>query len=83
MCVQLYPKLTVGMGSMYESAWWARLVAVWEALIFNRVLDLEAAWPFLLAAAAAGICGYRYWRRRAALARLKRGPRDGERDLNV
>lgn len=81
--MQLYPKLTVGMGSMYESAWWARLVAVWEALIFNRVLDLEAAWPFLLVAAVAGMCGYRYLRRRMALARLKRGPRDGERDLNV
>ena len=81
--MQLYPKLTVGLGSMYDSAWWTRLVGVWEAIIFNRFLDLEAAWPFLLAAAAGAACGYRYWRRRAHLSSLKRGPREGERDLNV
>lgn len=81
--MQLYPKLTVGMGSMYDSVWWARLVAVWEAIIFNQILDLEAAWPVVLLLGAAAMCGYRYWRRRSELARLKRGPREGERDLNV
>jgi hypothetical protein len=78
--VQVYPKITVGVANMYDSSWWQRLVRVWELLIYNPVMDLEAAWLPLLLVAAAGTCGYRWWRRRRRLSRLKRA---GERDLNV
>ncbi len=29
---------------MYETAWWRWLVAVWEALVYNPVVDLGACY---------------------------------------
>jgi hypothetical protein len=40
----VYPKLFLNGGSMYETAWWRWLVAVWEALVYNPVVDLGACY---------------------------------------
>ncbi len=40
----MYPKLFLSGGSMYETAWWRWLVAVWEALVYNPVVDLGACY---------------------------------------
>lgn len=81
LTVQAYPKMTVGMTNMYDSQWWQRLISVWEVLIYNPIMDLEAAWlPLLILVAA--VFGYRWWHKRRG-RRNRKQLREGERDLNV
>lgn len=44
-CVQVYPKLFLSGGSMYETGWWSGLVKVWEVIVYNPVMDLQQGWP--------------------------------------
>jgi hypothetical protein len=80
--LQAYPKVTVGMSNMYDSQWWQRLISIWEVLIYNPLVDLEAAWLPLLVLGTA-VCGYRWWRRRTGPRNRLKQLREGERDLNV
>ena len=41
---QVYPKLFLIGGSMYDTAWWRWLVAIWEALVYNPLIDLGACY---------------------------------------
>ena len=41
---QVYPKLFLNGGSMYDTAWWRWLVAIWEALVYNPLIDLGACY---------------------------------------
>lgn len=68
--------------NMYDSQWWKRLISVWEVLIYNPLLDLEAAW-LPLAVLVAAMCGYRWWRRRRGRRSRLKQSREGERDMNV
>lgn len=81
--LEAYPKVTVGMANMYDSQWWQRLIGVWEVIIYNPLLDLEAAWLPMLILAAVTVCGYRWWRRRRGQRGRSKQLREGERDLNV
>ena len=44
MRAQVYPKLFMSGGSMYETVWWGRLVRIWEVLVYNPLMDLEQSW---------------------------------------
>ena len=44
MGAQVYPKLFLNGGSMYDTAWWRWLVAIWEALVYNPLIDLGACY---------------------------------------
>lgn len=41
---QVYPKMFLSGGSMYETAWWGALVKVWEVIVYNPVMDLQKCW---------------------------------------
>ena len=40
--------MRLGGSSMYETWWWVALVAVWEVIIYNPILDLESIWRIAL-----------------------------------
>lgn len=44
LAAQVYPKLFVNGSSMYETAWWGWLVTVWEAIVYNPLIDLGACY---------------------------------------
>lgn len=82
MSLQIYPRMTLGAEHMYKSAWWLRLVAVWEMLIFNPFIDLGTWW--LPLALCGGAVGYRVWilRQRNKL-KLLPVTKQTDRDLRV
>lgn len=41
---QVYPKLFLNGGSMYDTTWWRWLAAIWEALVYNPLIDLGACY---------------------------------------
>ncbi len=41
---QVYPKLFMNGSSMYETTWWGWLVTVWEAIVYNPLIDLGACY---------------------------------------
>ncbi len=47
---------------MYESSWWKAIVAGWEMLVYNAVIDLENAWKVIFAGLLL-FCVWRWWRR--------------------
>lgn len=92
--LQVYPKLYLSGGSMYEAAWWGILVKVWEALVYNPVLDLEQWWQILLPVSIVSFLGWKVWSRwlhgwwkrrrdKQQLKRLRRPHSGNHRDLNV
>ena len=42
--MQVYPKLFLRGGTMYDTTWWAWLVTVWEVVVYNSLLDLQQCW---------------------------------------
>ena len=92
--MQVYPKLYLSGGSMYDAVWWSVLVKAWEAMVYNRVLDLEQWWQILLPASVVGFIGWKiwsrwlrsWWQRRRDKQRLKQLTRNSsgtQRDLSV
>lgn len=57
--MQVYPKLYLNGTSMYEASWWVVLVRVWEAVVYNPVLDLEKWWQILT---PIGFISYLSWK---------------------
>ncbi len=70
----MYPKTFLGEVSVYDSAWWKWLVWVWEAAVYNPLLDLEA-WglPLAVAAVLAYLCRRWYMHRLRAWWLARRG----------
>ncbi|KAK9834025.1 hypothetical protein WJX81_004222 [Elliptochloris bilobata] len=90
--LQVYPKLFLNGGSMYETAWWRVLVTVWEALVYNPLIDLGACYQVVVPVTALAVLGRRFymrylWRflkaRRERRSHLHHDPGNGVRDLNV
>jgi hypothetical protein len=75
------------MEHMFESTWWLRLVAVWELVVYNPVVDLGTWWFPLLVLGGVIVAAARSWsfrRHELQLKRLHGTPRaTTERDLNV
>lgn len=46
--LQIYPKLFLASGSMFDSGWWQVLVRCWENTVYNPVVDLQYTWQLLL-----------------------------------
>ncbi|GAB4814626.1 hypothetical protein N2152v2_001672 [Parachlorella kessleri] len=68
--LQIYPRTFLGEESMYDKSWWRWLVRIWEALVYNPILDL-GFWgpPLTIAALLAYLSRRWYWHRlRAWLA---------------
>jgi hypothetical protein len=59
--LQVYPKLYLNGGSMYEAHWWIILVRVWEILVYNPVLDLEKWWQILTPVALVAYVTWKLW----------------------
>ena len=59
--LQVYPKLYLNGGSMYEAHWWIILVRVWEILVYNPVLDLEKWWQILTPVALVAYVVWKLW----------------------
>ncbi|KAK9908714.1 hypothetical protein WJX75_001863 [Coccomyxa subellipsoidea] len=89
--LQVYPKMFLSGGSMYETLWWGALVKVWEVIVYNSVMDLQQCWQILLPIGVLGFLGYKwYWRYYRPRQRLREekhvrsGTQAGDiRDLNV
>ena len=47
---QVYPKMFLRGGTMYDTAWWGWLVRVWEVVVYNQLLDLQQCWQVHLPA---------------------------------
>ena len=47
---QVYPKMFLRGGTMYDTAWWGWLVRVWEVVVYNQLLDLQQCWQVQLSA---------------------------------
>ena len=46
--LEVAPKLYIGPGeSMFDSAWWAAAVKVWEMAVYNPLVDLDRAGPVI------------------------------------
>jgi hypothetical protein len=56
----------MGEASMYDKGWWLLLVRVWEAVVFNPLMDLERVGLPLAVVAALGTLTRRWWRPRLA-----------------
>lgn len=66
-----YPKLHLGgEEALFESVWWRLAVRVWEAAVYNRLVDLDRWGPAALVAFGAATAA---WRARAALVWVGRG----------
>ena len=59
--LQVYPKLFLSGGSMYDSRWWQVLVHSWELVVYNPVLDLEHTWQLLLGFVVLLYVSWRLW----------------------
>ena len=59
--LQVYPKLYLNGGSMYEAHWWVILVRVWEIIVYNPVLDLEKWWQILTPVALVAFIAWKLW----------------------
>lgn len=59
--LQVYPKLYLNGGSMYEAHWWAILVRIWEMLVYNPLLDLEKWWQILTPVAIVSFVAWKVW----------------------
>ncbi len=57
--VQVYPKLYLSGGSMYDNYWWQLLVRGWEMAVYNPILDLEQTWQILI---PTFVLAYIFWR---------------------
>ncbi|KAK9868066.1 hypothetical protein WJX84_001038 [Apatococcus fuscideae] len=57
--LQVYPKLYLSGGSMYDSSWWQLLVQGWELMVYNPILDLEQTWQILI---PTGLLAYICWK---------------------
>ncbi|KAI3428317.1 hypothetical protein D9Q98_006697 [Chlorella vulgaris] len=64
--LQVYPRTFMGEASMYDKGWWLLLVRVWEAVVFNPLMDLERVGLPLAVVAALGTLTRRWWRPRLA-----------------
>ncbi len=60
---QVYPKLYLNGGSMYDAKWWRWLVRGWELTVWNPVLDLDRWGPVLLPGGVVAWVGWKAWRR--------------------
>lgn len=89
--MQVYPKLYINGGSMYDSKGWALLVRVWELTVYNAVIDLDRWGPVLLPAGIMAWAAWKLWtrclapryaRRKAKTRTQLRGAAD-VRDLDV
>eukprot|EP00887_Chlorella_sp_A99_P007143 scaffold2.g7143.t1 len=91
--LQVYPKTFLASeATMYDSAWWRWLVAAWEHVVFNPLLDLQSTGLPLGAVAAAAALTRRWWvpvarvwwaRRRLRRRKQLAGALQEGRDLNV
>ncbi|CAL8460728.1 g259 [Coccomyxa elongata] len=89
--LQVYPKLFLSGGSMYEATWWGWLVMVWEVLVYNSVMDLQQCWQVVLPIGVVGFLGYKWYRRyyrprhrQKEEKQVRSGRQAGDiRDLNV
>ena len=61
--MQVYPKLYLSGGSMYDNYWWQLLVQGWEIVVYNPVLDLEQTWQVLVPAAVLAYIFWRCWKK--------------------
>jgi hypothetical protein len=61
---QVYPKLYLSGGSMYDAKWWRWLVRGWELTVWNPVLDLDRWGPILLPSGVFAWLAWKLWRRR-------------------
>lgn len=71
------------MSHMYHSYGWRKLVNLWEAVIYNPVLDVETWWVPLVCVGVGGVVVYR---NRAAWQRWHRSRQQhtqGGRDLSI
>ena len=76
---------------MYDSAWWRKVVATWEVVVYNPLLDLETWGLPLVVLVAAGALAARCRHRWQHLLpwpwplswRGRRKPAEGGRDLSV
>lgn len=91
--MQIYPKMFLSGGSMYDADWWQVLVRCWETLVYNPVMDLQQTWQLLLLfLIVVAVCWrgsrscscprIRYWHRRKDKRQVLPGQQD-ERDLGV
>jgi hypothetical protein len=79
-------QLGLGGGQLYETRVWRALLAVWEAVVYNPLLDLERHWPLLLAAAALGVMAHKALQihlQRHRRSNKRAQTHSGERDLDV
>ena len=60
--MQVYPKLYISGGSMYDSNGWALLVRVGELTVWNVVIDLDR-WGGLLPACVLAWAAWKLWAR--------------------
>ncbi|CAL5219282.1 g1085 [Coccomyxa viridis] len=89
--LQVYPKMFLRGGTMYDTTWWAWLVTVWEVVVYNSVLDLQQCWQVVLPVAVLAFAGLKWYhrsRRRRRQREEKQIVRQGSRsqdirDLNV
>ena len=61
--LQVYPKLYLSGGSMYDSYWWQLLVQGWEMLVYNPILDLEQTWQVLIPTAFLAYVFWKCWKK--------------------
>lgn len=62
--LQVYPKLYLSGGSMYDAKWWGWLVRVWELTVWNPVLPDLGLWgPIALPAGVFAWLAWKLWRR--------------------
>jgi hypothetical protein len=78
--LELWPKLYVGPGTVYDTVGWRKAVAGWEAVAWIALELPGAPWVWVAACAAAA-----YYRRKRRLRRAKAQPvaGGGVRDLDV
>jgi hypothetical protein len=84
---QVYPKMYLAGGSMYDSSWWQGLVKVWEVAVYYPLLD-QVLFMCIL-----GFAVYRLYqryiaprcgaRRKHGLAGKKNGSGQNLRDMDV
>lgn len=63
--LQVYPKLYITGGSLYDATWWKYLVRVWEAGVWSG-LDLEFWAPIVLPMFVGAWLTRNFWRRYGA-----------------
>lgn len=62
--LQVYPKLYLSGGSMYDAKWWGWLVRGWELTVWNPVLPDLGLWgPVALPAGVFAWLAWKLWRR--------------------